>query len=56
VVGRDGDGLIYAAVSADPLRFEEIEVGGNWDYDRISIATMPAIPKPTSPIWCSGSE
>lgn len=37
VVGRDGDGLIYASVSADPFRFDDIEVGGNWDYDRISI-------------------
>lgn len=37
VVGRDGDGLIYAAVSADPLRFEDLDSGGNWDYDRISI-------------------
>ncbi len=37
VVGRDGNGLIYAGVSADPLRFEDIDAGGNWDYDRISI-------------------
>ncbi len=38
IVGKDGDGLVYALVSADRLRFEDIEVGGNWDYDRIAIS------------------
>jgi hypothetical protein len=36
-VGRDGDGLVYAAVAADPFRIDEIEAGGNWDYARLAI-------------------
>ena len=45
VVGRDGNGLIYAAVSADPLRFEDIEAAGNWDYDRMSIGNNSRDPE-----------
>ena len=37
IVGRDGQGLVYAAVSADPFRIDEIQTGGNWDYTRLSI-------------------
>ncbi len=37
IVGRDGDGIVYAAVSADPFRFDGLEAGGNWDYTRINI-------------------
>jgi hypothetical protein len=35
VVGRDGDGMVFAAVSPDPYRLEEWEAGGNWDYTRL---------------------
>lgn len=37
IVGRDGDGMVYAAVSADPFRFDDLDVGGNWDYTRVDI-------------------
>ncbi|MGE3616069.1 MAG: DUF4384 domain-containing protein, partial [Gemmatimonadales bacterium] len=37
LVGSSGDGLVYAAISADPFRFDELEAGGNWDYTRASI-------------------
>jgi hypothetical protein len=35
IVGRDGQGLVYAAVSADPFRLSDVEIGGNWDYTRL---------------------
>ncbi|MHB1329352.1 MAG: DUF4384 domain-containing protein, partial [Gemmatimonadales bacterium] len=38
LVGRDGSGLVYAAVSADPYRFDGLDVAGNWDYGRVSIS------------------
>ncbi|MGE0555865.1 MAG: DUF4384 domain-containing protein, partial [Gemmatimonadales bacterium] len=37
VVGRSGDGVVFAAVSPDPFDFRDYQVGGNWDYDRIYI-------------------
>ena len=37
VVDREGDGLVYAAVSADPFRFDEFESASNWDYTRLQI-------------------
>ncbi len=37
IVGRDGQGLVYAAVSADPFRLDAIQDGGNWDYTRLYI-------------------
>jgi hypothetical protein len=37
VVGREGEGLIYAAVSADPFSFRDYEAGGTWDYTRFSV-------------------
>ena len=38
IVGRDGQGLVYAAVSADPFRLSDIESGGNWDYSRLYLS------------------
>lgn len=37
IVGAAGDGLVYAAVSADPFRIDGLETGGNWDYARVAI-------------------
>lgn len=37
MVGRDGNGLVYAAISADPFRLDDFDNGGNWDYSRLSI-------------------
>jgi len=37
VVGRSGDGMVFAAVSADPFRIEEWDAAGNWDYSRLYI-------------------
>jgi hypothetical protein len=33
----EGEGLVYAAVSEDPIRLDDMTVGGNWDYNRISL-------------------
>jgi hypothetical protein len=45
IAGRDGDGLVYAAVSPDPFRLDEFEAGGNWDYTRLSISDRAADPE-----------
>lgn len=37
LVGRDGSGLVYAAISADPFRIDEITAAGNWDYTRLNL-------------------
>ena len=37
LVGRDGNGLVYAAISADPFRLDEIQAAGNWDYTRLTM-------------------
>lgn len=37
MVGKEGHGLVYAAVAADPFRTEEIEAAGNWDYTRLNL-------------------
>ena len=37
LVGRDGNGLVYAAISADPFRLDEIQAAGNWDYTRLTV-------------------
>lgn len=37
MVGRDGSGLVYAAVSADPFRIDDVVAAGNWDYTRLGI-------------------
>ena len=39
LAGRDGNGLVYAAVAADPFRFDEIQAGGNWDYTRLNLGS-----------------
>lgn len=45
LVGRDGTGLVYAAVSADPFRFDGLEQAGNWDYARVSISDRSSDPE-----------
>ncbi|MBX3146677.1 MAG: DUF4384 domain-containing protein [Gemmatimonadales bacterium] len=45
LVGRDGVGLVYAAVSADPFRFGGLEQAGNWDYARVSIPERSSDPE-----------
>ena len=45
IVGSGGDGIVYAAVSPDPFRFDEIEAGGNWDYTRVSIGSNSPDPE-----------
>jgi hypothetical protein len=37
IAGGEGEGVVYAAVSEDPIRLDEMSVGGNWDYNRISL-------------------
>ncbi len=38
LAGGPGDGMIFAAVSADPFRLEEFNTQGNWDYTRLTLA------------------
>lgn len=38
VANSTGTGLIYAAISADPFRFDGFVVAGSWDHDAIRIA------------------
>lgn len=45
IVEGSGDGLVYAAISADPFRFEEFEAGGNWDYNRIYVKSESRDPE-----------
>lgn len=33
----DGTGLIFTAVSQDPWRFDQVVLGGRWDYTRLEI-------------------
>ena len=37
LAGGDGSGLVYAAISADPFRVDEIAAAGNWDYTRLNL-------------------
>ncbi len=45
LVGRDGSGLVYAAVSTDPYRFDGLDLAGNWDYGRVSISDRSSDPE-----------
>ena len=45
IVGASGEGLIYAAVSADPFRLAEFDSQGNWDYSALSIDVHSADPE-----------
>lgn len=45
ITTRDGDGLVYAAVSPDPFDFREFDAGGNWDYNRLYVRQDPADPE-----------
>ncbi len=37
IAGGEGEGTVYAAVSEDAIRFDDLVVGGNWDYGRLSL-------------------
>jgi hypothetical protein len=37
VADYEGTGLVWAAVAADPWRFEEISRDGRWDYGRLDV-------------------
>jgi len=37
VVGREGQGQVYAAVAVEAFRLDEISNGGNWDYTRLEL-------------------
>jgi hypothetical protein len=37
IASGDGEGLIYAAVAEDPIRWDDYDTGGNWDYGRLSL-------------------
>lgn len=45
LVTRSGDGLVYAAISADPFDFRDYEVAGNWDYNRLYLSRDPSDPE-----------
>lgn len=46
-VGRtSGDGLVYAAVSRDPFRFDQFVRGDHWDYEALAPARLSSDPEP----------
>jgi hypothetical protein len=46
-VGRtSGDGLVYAAVSRDPFRFDQFVRGDHWDYEALAPARLSSAPEP----------
>jgi len=43
---KSGRGTVYAAVSHDPLRFDQFTLGDHWDYRSLSPQRLPADPEP----------
>ena len=37
IAGGEGEGLVYAAVSDDPIHLDDMAAGNNWDYGRLSL-------------------
>ncbi len=45
VAGGGGHGLVYAALSEDPWRFDEVTVDGGWNYGVLAVASETENPE-----------
>ena len=45
LVGGEGEGLVFAAIAADPFDFREYQSASNWDYNRLYISAESADPE-----------
>jgi len=42
---HNGTGVIYAAISREPMKFRDYSVGGHWDYDALRLSDSESDPE-----------